>query len=64
VLTAEYKVNFLAAAKGERLLVRGKVVKPGHTLTVTAAEAFCVRDGDERLCAVMLQSLICVAAKP
>jgi hypothetical protein len=39
-------------------------VNPGRTLTVTTAEAFCVRDGDERLCAVMLQSLICVAAKP
>jgi uncharacterized protein (TIGR00369 family) len=58
VLTAEYKVNFLAAAKGERLVVRGKVVKPGRTLTVTTAEAFCLRDGIEGLCAVMLQSLI------
>jgi uncharacterized protein (TIGR00369 family) len=64
VLTAEYKVNFLAAAEGERLVVRGKVVKPGRTLTVTTAEAFCVQDGVERLCAVMLQSLIRVAAKP
>jgi acyl-coenzyme A thioesterase PaaI-like protein len=51
-------VNFLAAAKGERLVVRGKVVKPGRTLTVTTAEAFCLRDGIEGLCAVMLQSLI------
>jgi uncharacterized protein (TIGR00369 family) len=58
VLTTEYKVNFLAAAEGERLIVRGKVVKPGRTLTVATAEAFCLRDGEERLCAVMLQSLI------
>jgi uncharacterized protein (TIGR00369 family) len=58
VLTTEYKVNFLAAAEGERLVARGKVVKPGRTLTVTSVEAFCVQGGVERLCAVMLQSLI------
>jgi uncharacterized protein (TIGR00369 family) len=63
VLTTEYKVNFLAAAQGERLVVRGKVVRPGRTLTVTTAEAFCVQDGTERLCAVMLQSLIRVPAE-
>ena len=64
VLTTEYKVNFVAAADGERLVVRGKVVKPGRTLTVSTAEAFCERGGVERLCAVMLQSLICMPLKP
>ena len=64
VLTTEYKVNFLAAAQGERLIVRGKVVKLGRTLTVTTAEAFCVQDGKEQLCAVMLQSVIRVPARP
>jgi len=63
VLTTEYKVNFVAAAEGERLVVRAKVVKPGRTITVTTAEAFCLRDGVERLCAVMLQSLICLPAR-
>jgi uncharacterized protein (TIGR00369 family) len=58
VLTTEYKVNFLAAAEGERLVARGKVVKPGRTLSVTSVEAFCVQGDVERLCAVMLQSLI------
>jgi uncharacterized protein (TIGR00369 family) len=63
VLTTEYKVNFVAAAQGEQLVVRGKVVRPGRTLTVTTAEAFCVQGGVERLCAVMLQSLICMPAE-
>jgi uncharacterized protein (TIGR00369 family) len=62
VLTTEYKVNFIAAAEGERLIARGRVLKPGRTLTVALAEAFCVRGGVETLCAVMLQSLIRVAA--
>jgi uncharacterized protein (TIGR00369 family) len=63
VLTTEYKVNFLAGALGERLVVRAKVVKPGRTFTVTTAEAFCLRDGVESLCAVMLQSLIRLPAQ-
>ena len=64
VLTTEYKVNFLAAAEGERLIARGRVIRPGRTLTVATAEAFCERDGAEQLCAVMLQSLIRVPARP
>jgi acyl-coenzyme A thioesterase PaaI-like protein len=51
-------VNFRAAAEGERLVARGSVVKPGRTLTVTSVEAFCVQGRVERLCAVMLQTLI------
>ena len=62
VLTTEYKVNFIAAAAGERLIARGRVIRPGRTITVTMAEAFCVRDGIETACAVMLQSLIRVMA--
>jgi uncharacterized protein (TIGR00369 family) len=62
VLTTEYKVNFIAAAEGERLIARGRVLKPGRTLTVTLAEAFSARAGVETLCAIMLQSLIRVAA--
>ncbi|HEX5080107.1 MAG TPA: PaaI family thioesterase [Geminicoccaceae bacterium] len=64
VLTAEYKVNFVAAAEGERLIARGKVVKPGRTLTLATAEGICLQGGAERLCAVMLQSLVRVPAEP
>jgi|SRR5690606_25048722 len=62
VLTTEYKVNFIAAAAGERLIARGRVIRPGRTITVTMAEASCVRDGVEHACAIMLQSLIRVSA--
>ena len=64
VLTTEYKVNFIAAAAGERLIARGRVIKPGRTITVTMAEAFCVQDGVETACALMLQSLIRVRGTP
>jgi uncharacterized protein (TIGR00369 family) len=62
VLTTEYKVNFIAVAEGDALIARGRVLKPGRTLTVAMAEAFCARGGVERACAVMLSSLIRVAA--
>jgi uncharacterized protein (TIGR00369 family) len=58
VLTTEYKINFVAAAEGEALLARGRVIRPGRRLTVAQAEAFGLQGGEPRLCAVMLQSLI------
>jgi uncharacterized protein (TIGR00369 family) len=63
VLTTEYKVNFIAAAEGDRLRARGRVIKPGRTLTVAMAEAFCERKGAESPCAIMLSSLIRIPAR-
>ena len=34
VLTAEFKINLLAPATGERIVARGRVVKAGRTLTL------------------------------
>jgi acyl-coenzyme A thioesterase PaaI-like protein len=39
VLTVELKVNLLAPATGESLLARGRVLRPGRTLTVCSGEA-------------------------
>nr|WP_315595199.1 PaaI family thioesterase [uncultured Cupriavidus sp.] len=60
VLTAEYKINFMAPARGEKIIARGKVVKAGKTLIVTSAEVFAVREGGESLCAVMQQTMMVV----
>ena len=49
VLTAEFKINFLRAAKGERLICRSKVLKPGTQLSVVESEVFCVASGTEHL---------------
>ena len=48
VLTVEYKVNFVAPAKGERLLARGEVVRPGSTVTVCKGDVVAYDGGDER----------------
>ncbi|MCK6451424.1 MAG: PaaI family thioesterase [Alphaproteobacteria bacterium] len=63
VLTVEYKINLVAPAKGQELVARGRVVKPGRTLTVTVAEIFAVEQGRETLCAVMQQTLICLPGR-
>ena len=63
VLSTEYKINFVAASRGEALIARGQVVKPGRTITVAEVRAFCVRAGAPTLSALMLQSLIRIEAR-
>jgi uncharacterized protein (TIGR00369 family) len=59
VLTVEFKTNFLAPAKGLRFAFRGRVVKPGRTITVCDAQALALDDGGgERLIATMSGTLM------
>ena len=63
VLTVEYKMNLAAPADGEKLVARGKVVRPGRTLIVTQAEVFAIKDGKENLCALMQQTIMVMHGK-
>ncbi|WP_280341642.1 PaaI family thioesterase [Nocardia neocaledoniensis] len=56
-MTIDYTVKILAPAKGAEVIARGRVIKPGATLTVAAAELFSVEDGTETLCATALVTL-------
>ena len=56
-LTAEYKLNLLSPATGERLICRAKVIKPGRQVAVVAADVFCVTDGIEKHTATALASI-------
>src|SRR5437879_13575093 len=53
-LTAEYKLNLLSPATGERLLCRAKVIKPGRQVAVVAADVLCVTVGVEQPTATAL----------
>jgi uncharacterized protein (TIGR00369 family) len=64
VLTVEYKVNLLAPADGERLEATGRVKKPGRTLTVCDLEVVAVKGDRRTVCAVGMQTLICLAGRP
>src|SRR5262245_65732212 len=56
-LTAEYKLNLLSPAVGERLICRARVIKPGRQVAVVAADVFCVTDGVEKHTATALASI-------
>jgi uncharacterized protein (TIGR00369 family) len=57
VLTVEYKVNFVAPARGERFLARGRVVRAGKRLTVCSGEVVAITGSSEKVVAVMLATL-------
>lgn len=63
VLTVEYKINLVAPADGEMLIARGSVIRPGRTLVLTKAEVFAVTGSQEKLCAVMQQTIMVMPDK-
>jgi uncharacterized protein (TIGR00369 family) len=58
VLTVEFKVNLIAPARGERFLFKGRVVKPGRTISVCEGQAFAIEAGEEKLIATMTGTLM------
>jgi uncharacterized protein (TIGR00369 family) len=58
VLTVEFKLNLLAPAEGDLLIARGRVLRPGRTLTVCEATVAAVLDGVETQCAILLATMI------
>ncbi|MES2073694.1 MAG: PaaI family thioesterase [Pseudomonadota bacterium] len=59
-LTAEYKINIVAPGIGDTLIARGKVLKAGKTLVVSSADIFVLDRGQEKLCAIMQQTLFVI----
>ena len=62
VVTAEIKINLLAPARGDRLLARGRVIKPGRRLIVVTSEVTSVSNGDETLVAIFQGTMVPVPA--
>ena len=58
VLSVEFKVNLLAPAIGEKFTARAQVIKPGRTLTVCRADVFAINNGEEKMIATMLATMI------
>jgi uncharacterized protein (TIGR00369 family) len=57
VLTIEFKINLLRAARGDRLSCRAAVIRPGKTVTVAESDVYCVSGGAETLTAKALVTL-------
>ena len=63
VLTAEFKINLVAPAAGERLIARGRVVKAGRLLTVAQAEVHAERDGERKLVALLTATVATIQGR-
>ena len=55
--TVDYTIKLIAPAAGEKLVARGRVVRSGRTLSVTASDVYAVREGNETLCATALATI-------
>jgi uncharacterized protein (TIGR00369 family) len=62
VLTVEFKINLLRMAKGQRLICRAEVLKPGRRFSVVESEVFCVDDGEEQLVSKMIATVAYIEA--
>ena len=63
VLSVEFKVNLLAPAKGERFVARAAVKRAGKNLTVCTADAFAIQNGQEKVVATMLATMMHMSPK-
>lgn len=61
VVTADLRVSLLRAAKGEQLVCRAKVIKPGRQIMFTEAEVHCVSGGQSQLVAKLAATMAVVS---
>lgn len=57
-LSVEFKINFLAPARGDGLLARARVVKNGRNLKICQSEVFSQQDDSESLCALAVVTMM------
>lgn len=60
VLTVEFKINLTAPAAGTLLIAEATVIKPGRTLTVADIAVTVQNSNENKLCAVVQQTTICL----
>lgn len=58
VVTAEIKINLLAPARGDRLIARGRVIKPGRRLIVVTSDVYAQSGGQEHHIACLIGTMI------
>lgn len=61
VLTTEMKIHLLAPGKGDLLIARGKVIKPGRRLVIVQADVFARIEGKDTHIAMMTGTMIPLA---
>jgi len=64
VVTAEYKINYVRPAIGDRLIARAKAVHVGQSQSVCICEVFAVTGGEEKLCAIAQGTIARLPSNP
>ena len=62
--TVDYTAKFLCEARGDQLLARARVLRPGRALTVAAVDVYAVTHTAETLCAATLMTIRNLRAAP
>lgn len=62
-LTAEYKINYLRPAVGDKLIARAEVTHSGKRQAVCRCDVYVVHNGENKLCATAQGTVIKVEAK-
>lgn len=60
VLSVEFKCNMLSPAKGDAIIARADVIRPGKTIMVCRADVFSVSGTEEKLVAAMQGTMMVV----
>lgn len=58
VLSSEFKINLLNPARGEFLLAKGRVIKPGKTLTICQGDVYSLSSDHETHVATGLFTMV------
>jgi uncharacterized protein (TIGR00369 family) len=58
VLTVEYKINLMSPAVGEHFIARGRVIRPGKTISVCTAEVIAHHQGQSKTVATMMATMM------
>lgn len=56
-MTIDYTLKIVAPGAGEALVARGRVIRPGASVTVSGADVYAVRNQRETLCATALVTM-------
>ena len=63
VLTSEIKIHLLSPGVGERLVARGRVIKPGKRLVIVQSDVYAQTDGAEKHIATLMGTMVAVVPR-
>jgi uncharacterized protein (TIGR00369 family) len=63
VLSVEFKINMLAPAKGDAIVARAEVIRPGRTIMVCRADVVAVTGEEEKPVAAMQGTMMVVTGR-